>query len=360
MPLAMRNSRFYTIIFSLVSLGLILTLGTACQTRKNQPVSTPAAVVEVGGLSSDEIATLNSLERVDEYPLYTMHYQGKYSSELSYLPTQENWAAWGCSLFAALGDEENELFGRNFDWQYSPAVLLFTAPPDGYASVSMVDISYLGFDNKMENLVELPLAKRQALLQTPYLPFDGMNEYGLAIAMAAVPESKMPQDAKKPSIGSLAIMREVLDHARSVDEAVSIFEKYNINWDGGTALHYLIADSGGVENQSAHAVLVEFYDSEMVIIPNEIPWHLATNHLRITAQGDGGCNRYAKMRQRLSGGGGMIALPDALQLLADVSQPGDFPTQWSIIYDISTGDINVVMGREYDQLHTFQFPLAGK
>jgi penicillin V acylase-like amidase (Ntn superfamily) len=32
-------------------------------------------------------------------------------------------------------------------------------------------------------------------LQAPYLPFDGMNEHGLAIGMAAVPESTMPHDA---------------------------------------------------------------------------------------------------------------------------------------------------------------------
>ena len=52
-----------------------------------------------------------------------------------------------CSLFAALGDPENRLFGRNFDWRYSPALLLFTDRPagGGYASVSMVDIAYLGF-----------------------------------------------------------------------------------------------------------------------------------------------------------------------------------------------------------------------
>jgi hypothetical protein len=352
----MRNSRLGNIIFSLVSLGLILTLGLGCQTHDNQLASTPEPKAEVSGLSSDEVATLNSLERVDKYPLYIMHYQGAYSPEVGNLPITDPGAAWACSLFTALGDKENELFGRNFDWQYSPAVLLFTDPPDGYASVSMVDLTYLGFDDGMVNIAELPLAKRQALLQAPYLPFDGMNAYGLAIAMAAVPESKMPQDANKPSIGSLAVMREVLDHARTVDEAVSIFGKYNINWDGGTALHYLIADSGGEEHQSAKAVLVEFYNGEMVIIPNDTPWHLATNHLRVTSQGDGGCDRYAKMYQRISGGDGMIALPDAMQLLADVSQPGAYPTQWSVIYDISTGGIEVVMGRAYEQPYTFQFP----
>jgi hypothetical protein len=344
----------------LACMGSILLLISSCQARKSQPDSAPSSASETVGLSPDEIATLNSLERVDEYPLYVMHYRGKYSSGFSNLPFQDTGAAWACSLFAAMGDQDQKLYGRNFDWNFSPAVLLFTDPPDGYASVSMVDIAYLGFDNKAENLAELPLAKRQALLQAPYLPFDGMNEYGLAIGMAAVPESKMPHDANKPGIDSLAVIREILDHARTVDEAVAIFSKYNIEWGSGPALHYLIADNGGEEHRSGESVLVEFSDGKMIVLPNDNPWHLATNHLRVNAQGDGGCDRYAKIRQQLTNTEGKITLPEAVQLLSDVSQAGDYPTQWSIVYGISTGEIEVVMGREYSQHHTFQFPMAGK
>ena len=87
-----------------------------------------------------------------------MHYYGAYEETVSSVEVVE-WTmntnvpnsdlaasprAWACSLFAALGDVDNMLYGRNFDWDYSPAVLLFTDPPDGYASVSMVDIAYLG------------------------------------------------------------------------------------------------------------------------------------------------------------------------------------------------------------------------
>jgi len=347
-------------LFLLTGVSLILLLCNSCQSRKTPPDSAPSTTSETGGLSPDQIATLNSLERVDEYPLYVMHYQGKYRSGVSYLPAYDTDAAWACSLFATMGDEDQKIFGRNFDWQFSPAVLLFTDPPDGYASVSMVDIAYLGFENKAENLAELPLVKRQALLQAPYLPFDGMNEYGLAIGMAAVPESNMPHDANKPDIGSLAVIREILDHARTVDEAVSIFGKYNINWDGGPALHYLIAENGGDGNGSGASVLVEFSDGKMAVLPNDNPWHLATNHLRVNAQGDGGCDRYAKIRQQLTDTDGKITAPEAVQLLSDVSQAGDYPTQWSIVYGFSTGEIEVVMGREYSQQHNFLFPLAGK
>lgn len=38
-------------------------------------------------------------------------------------------ASWAGSFFAALGDADHRLLGRNFDWRYSPARLLFTDPP---------------------------------------------------------------------------------------------------------------------------------------------------------------------------------------------------------------------------------------
>jgi hypothetical protein len=107
-------------------------------------------------LSTDEIATLSTLEQIDDYPLYTMHYADTYASPslsgIGMLPEfpfpslpASCQVGWGCSLFTALGDPHASLYGRNFDWQFSPAVLLFTDPPDGYASVSMVDIEFLGF-----------------------------------------------------------------------------------------------------------------------------------------------------------------------------------------------------------------------
>ena len=50
-----------------------------------------------------------------------------------------------------------------------------------------------------------------------------------------------------------------------------------------------------------------------------------------------------------------MSMQDAIDLLAEVSQE---ETQWSIVYGMSTGDVNVTMGRQYDNLHTFHLNLA--
>jgi hypothetical protein len=329
----------------------LLALTTGCGLTAT-PSGVPTVEQRADGLSDDEAATLGSLERVDDYPLYTMHYQGAYDRRASSLGTRL-LPAWGCSLFAALGDAEGMLYGRNFDWEFSPALLLFTDPPDGFASVSMVDIAYLGFQgDSAHGLADLPLVERQPLLDAPLIPFDGMNERGLAIGMAAVPPGNMRPDPSRETIGSLMVIREILDHASDVYEAVAIFQRYNIDMSGGPPIHYLIADASG------RAVLVEFYGGEMVVIPNESPWHLATNFLRASVESaEGQCWRYDTIAQRLAETGGQVSAEDAIRLLAEVSQDG---TQWSVVYGISTGEISVAMGQQYESVHAFHLEMAGE
>ena len=167
----MNIKNFWKLI--ILPIFLLFSCGSPAPTGTSQTQPTPLLTPFVDSTripNEEETATLRSLEQVDDYPLYTMRYIGSYSGrarfhEPTYLPKTTILPAqtscrvnWGCSLFAALGDEENRLFGRNFDWRFSPALLLFTDPPDGYASVSMVDIEYLGFEgDRSKNLTDLPL-----------------------------------------------------------------------------------------------------------------------------------------------------------------------------------------------------------
>jgi hypothetical protein len=320
-------------------------------------VRLPSAVRErVPGLTAEQVATLSSLAQVDDYPLYTMRYRGSYrgraAAELGGTIKLGARPAWACSLFAALGDPEAMFYGRNFDWEYSPALLLFADPPDAYASVSMVDIAYLGFGgSEAGGVAALPLPQRESLLRAPWMPFDGMNEHGLAVGMAAVPPGDMSPDPTKANIDSLGVIREILDRARDVDEAVAILDRYNVVMGGGPPLHYLIADRTG------RAVLVEFYQGKRVLLPNVGPWHLATNFLRASAgeSAAGQCTRYDRIEQRLAGSGGRLSAPEAMDLLGQVAQEG---TQWSVVYGLSALEVRVAMGHAYEDVHTFQLESA--
>ena len=343
---------------TLVPIGVAGTSAPAVVVSTSTPTS--RVTTERDGLSKEQVLTLRSLEKVDDFPLYTMRYQGGYDGQVSSREAKELFGsvsraevapAWDCSLFAALGDSDNRLYGRNFDWTFSPALLLFTDPPDRYSSVSMVDIAYLVDDNRVSGLMDLPIPERQGLLQAPYWPFDGMNEHGLAVGMAAVPPGQMTPEPSKESTGSLGIIRLLLDRARDVDEAVSIVASHNIDMTGGPPLHYLVADRAG------RSVLIEFYQGEMKVIPNREPWHLATNFLR-SSLGDGGeasCWRYKRMGQGLDQAEGRLSASEAMDLLSQVAQNN---TQWSVVYGLSTGEIQVVLGREYSNPYTVHLPLT--
>ena len=332
----------------LAALLLIAVVFTPPRVRFEAPIPVTSPTAQPDGLTADQAATLSSLKKVDNYPLYTMRYIGTPRiSEAG--EASETSPVFACSLFAALGDPHDRLFGRNFDWRYSPALLLFTDRPaaGGYASVSMVDIAYLGFDDRSVDLTTLPLAERRGLLDAPSWPFDGMNEAGVAVGMAAVPSADARHDSGKPTIDSLEVMRAILDRAGSVDEAVAILGQYNVDWEGGPPLHYLVADRSG------RAVLVEFHGGQIIVVPNTGPWHAATNFTRSAVAGDaaGQCHRFDTLVRRLTGAA-VPSLRDALDLLKSVAQT-ESATQWSVVYDMSTGQVNVVMGRTYSRCTGF-------
>lgn len=319
---------------------------SAASSRSYKEIEIPA------GMTNEEAASLQSLQLVDSYPLYTMQYNGPLtlSDNTPVTGTSPNMgkknapgennlrAEWSCTLFAALGDPDNLFFGRNFDWEFSPTLLLFNHPVDGYSSVSMVDISYLGFSGG-ENLLDIPLNERRNLLHAVEIPFDGMNDQGLAIGMAAVPSDGQAAAPGKPSIDSLLVMREVLDASRTVDEALAILEKYNILWGSGPPLHYLIADAHG------SSVLVEYYQGKMNQIKNVNPWHLATNFFVTPVKDNpaGQCSRYDQAQKTLEESGGILTSGESMDLLHQVNQPN---TQWSILYGMTSGEIRISMGSD--------------
>ena len=298
-----------------------------------------------------------SLRRLDDHPLYVMHYAGDYAFD-DYLRTgiypdqpitpveTDESETWGCTTFAALSMDGERLLGRNFDWYADhPALLLFTDPPGGYASVAMVDLSYLGYRGD-----EIGMFERAALAHAPYLPFDGMNEKGVAVGMMAVPFGNGTLDPALRTLEDVEIIRLVLDYAASVDQAVELLENYNVRFNPEVPLHYLIADAGG------DSAVVEYVGGELRVLRNEQPWQVATNFIISTQAPRGAtasCWRYNKAFQALADAQGALSGPQALTLLESVSQAGSFPTIWSVVYNLTSGEVSVVMDRNYQQIYTF-------
>jgi len=319
----------------------------ACQASSSVAESIPELLEIIPlELSLHDIATLSSLDQIDDFPLYTMVYEGSVPTEVDSMSLQRygEESAWACSLFAAYGDSNEILYGRNFDWDFSPALLLFMDPPGGYALVSMVDIYYLGFGgDRAFGITDLPLGEQDGLLDAPYIPFDGMNEAGLVVGMAAVPPGNMKEDPAKATIGSLMVIRKILDQAATIDEAVEIIQSYNIDM-GNTPIHYLISEKSG------RSALIEFSKGEVVVLPNENDWQMETNFLmsETSTSREISCGRYRAIDEMLTTLDGKISPQQAMALLDGVAQPS---TQWSVVYRVSAGEVWVLMGRENNQAH---------
>ena len=316
-------------------------------------------LIVLGYFLYNPVRTILSLEKLDDYPLYSVTYHGGYGFDLflergyeespSWLHTC-NWADLGCSVFASLGDESNSVFGRNLDWRDDPTLLLFTDPPDGYASVSITDVFFLGFTTKVPSLLN-----RLALLIAPHFPMDGMNEAGVAIGIMAVDHGSYEGDSEKTTISGLSVIRKVLDYAGSVEEALELMDDHNIDFSCGFPFHYLLADKSG------NSAVVEYVDGEMRVLQSEQPWQAATNFIISETSAEdisGNCERYNHLSKILKGSGGVLNMGEAMSLLKDVSKNKEtVKTTWSVAYGMSTGEIQVAVGCQYDKIHTFRLDM---
>jgi hypothetical protein len=298
--------------------------------------------------------TLASLKKVDDYPLYTMTYYGDYGFSDYIKPGDRGLASaekkvkfsenlWSCTCFAAPGNEKATILGRNFDWYDHIPLLLFTDPPDGYASVSMVDLDYFGFNRN--NLPDKAQNNRR-LLDTPWLPFDGMNERGVAIGMMAIDHAEPPFDPAKKTIGEIEVLRLVLDYAKSTEHAIELIKKYNVRMET-PPIHYLIADSSG------HSAVIEFVNNKMIVMRNSESWQVSTNFI---IHGSGAplnvsCWRYNRAYNTLKENKGKLTTQEAMNLLQSVSQSS---TIWSMVYQMNTAKLNTVVGRNFANIISFE------
>jgi predicted choloylglycine hydrolase len=315
-------------------------------------------VIGSGVILYNPVRTVASLERVEDYPLFVMRYHGGYFFDW-FSEYGIEWPLFkklnkavnpdACTSFAALKSKDNAVFGRNFDWQHRSSLLLFTDPSGGYASVSMVDLYYFGY----EGMQEIPWTKRFRLLWTPYAIMDGMNEWGVAVGQNAVPFKKLPYDPNKPTLISNQLMRVILDRARDVNEAVTLIQKYNPNFPVVCG-HLHIADASG------NSVVVEYVDGKVVIVRNDRPWQVSTNFLLSEApeaQAKSNCWRYNTAWEYLNKANGHITQDEAMNLLKSVKLDN---TVWSVVYNLNSGDIRIAMGKYYTKIHSFRLKMKNQ
>ena len=303
-----------------------------------------------------ELKTLNTLKQ-RESGVYTMTYDGDYGFDeflktgaksdsdieafvterlLKGLPLKINVTGAGCTAFVSRNEDGDVIFARNFDFTYSPFVQVHTNPDNGYASVSTVNLSFAGYDK--DNLPTSGIGFKNFLtLAAPFLPFDGMNEKGVCMALLAVPEAELKFSPDKITLNTTTAIRLVLDKAASVDEAVGLLKNYNIYFSGDVDCHFLIADSTG------KSVLVEYYDGEMQVVEAKTEYQIASNFIAYKdlkiGEGYTEFERYNTVEKVLKENKNVITMTECEKLLNKIGvyyEETD-KLQWSVVYNLTDG-----------------------
>lgn len=324
----------------------------------------------------NELRSLISLKKIDDYGMYQMTYYGDYGFDeflevgansdadieafvtrrlLKGLPIDLGVTGDGCTAFAVKNANGEILYGRNFDFLYAPSLQVRTKPQNGYASVSTVNLAFAGYGE--DNLLDGSLFDRFLTLAAPFLPFDGMNEKGLAIALLAVPQAEVPTDPNKVTLNTTTAIRLVLDKAATVEEAIELLKLYNLYFSGGIECHYLIADASG------HSVLVEYVDQKLCVVEAAADYQIASNFIAYNGlnigEGFTEFERYDKVQNAIEANGGTLEEGSAIQLLSEVGVlNGDTDKlQWSVLYNLTTGNGKIFAHRRTDNILDFHLPV---
>ena len=142
-------------------------------------------------------------------------------------------------MFAHRTGRSTGLVGRNFDNRDTQVLAGWFYPTNGYASVALLPLSDLGYtpDDPFDPASE---QNRRTLLYAPVMAIEGMNEKGVTVTLASLGRREVTLVPGRESRFLIHLVREILDQAASVNEAVSIAEKYNIFDNGAEVISHHI------------------------------------------------------------------------------------------------------------------------
>jgi len=175
------------------------------------------------------------------------------------------------------------------------------------------------------------------------MPVEGMNEAGLVVEQATLPETVYPAKDEKSEISCLETIQYLLDLGGSVPEALELFGTFRIN-PSSWPLHYFLCDPSG------ERAIVEFLGGKMRLykgpllekpVLTNVPYEVALEEIRET-QGDfsedyrgNALERFRRVVRGLEKKES-ISLSETLELL-DGAKRSD--TAWQCVYDLQNREI---------------------
>lgn len=261
-----------------------------------------------------------------------------------------------CSMFYAGTPEGGHILGRNLDNQQTDLAVVKTSPKDGYKSVSVVNLSFLGYN---DTYTPKKLLDRINTLATAYFPLDGINEKGLAVGVLQLQAPVTAQDTDKPDVGTTLAIRAMLDKCATVTEALVFLESVDMYAAARGCYHFQIADATG------ESVVVSYVNNEMIVTEKTDGIICATNfyiHDVPFEYEKQGLDRYEILTERLKETKSILTKEEGMELLEAARITGTEPdekgrvysTQWSSVYDLSTPTLYLCADMDYENTYEYK------
>lgn len=272
------------------------------------------------------------------------------------LPINFTLPDYGCSSFTATTNEGEHTLARNLDIEFAPIMVVKTYPQNSYSSISMVNLSALGFS---DSYVPSSFMDKLLLLAAPYIPFDGVNEKGVAICVNMVNGADIQQNTEKIDITTTTLIRLVLDKAANVEEAVELINQYDLHDSTGGPYHFQITDKTG------KSVIVEYYQNEIQIIESTKNFQILTNHALNNFETSESTftetkERYEIIENKLTEKNGIVSVEDSLNLLQEVKMSWDAyeggnagGALYSAVYNLETIELQFIYRSRMDTVYKF-------
>jgi len=252
-----------------------------------------------------------------------------------------------CSVFAG-EDDHGSIVGRNWDNQNVGSVIVsLYKPPAGYASISFsraIDLGYpLNLD--LEQIAGNALGANLQL--APFYAMDGVNERGLAVAVAGVSQVKHAPSLDGDRIFVTNLVRKLLDQARDVPSAVVLVRDHvPFDLDRNTLnTHFLVADADG------RSVVLEYMQGEWHPTYSDGPWQAMTNkvvhEVPDTVLRDK-CWRYERLAASLDATSTELGWRTGMEILNAVKQEG---TTWSAVYCPSRLEVYFCVYQDWETVY---------
>lgn len=247
----------------------------------------------------------------------------------------------GCSGFSSCLKNGGKIFGRNFDEAECGALVLKTKPMEGYASLFLVNLSYIGITPE-----KLPLDMNNLsylLMASPYIPMDGVNEKGLAVGILKIRQKPTKQERGKTPLTSTTMMRAILDKCATVDEAIALYDSFDMHSSANVDFHYHISDALG------NSAVIEYIDSVMSVVQSRSSTNfLLTEGVKVGT----GHERYEAMENYLNEKEDLFdSERDAMEVLKAALANS---TRWSAIYNKTNPSLLLSIFKDYENLYEFR------